>query len=110
MNRILLMLCIGIAPFVYGSSVASAAPTQIVLGHASKQAVFDDTTSVAAEVFRQEVARLSDQRLRVEIASDGMLGGNRDMASLVEKGVIQTAMVTLGGVSTAQRVFLTLCF
>lgn len=76
-----------------------AAPIQIFLAHAQRQDADSDTAAAVADEFRRQVDALSDGRLKVEILSDGIMGGNRDTTALVEKGVIHSALVTLGGVT-----------
>lgn len=78
---------------------ATKAPLQIFLAHAQRQDSADDPAAVAADEFRRQVGLLTEGRLKVEILADGVLGGNRDITNLVDKGVIQSALVTLGGVS-----------
>lgn len=73
-------------------------PTQIFLAHAQRQDAASDTVAAVADEFRKQVGALSAGRLKVEIVADGMLGGNRDTTALVEKGVIHSALVTVGGV------------
>lgn len=83
---------------------ASAADTvRILLAHAQRHDPQSDTAAAAAEEFRTQVAALSQGRLRVEILAEGVTGGNRDTTALVEKGVIHSALVTLGGVSPIHK-------
>lgn len=81
------------------STLGHAAPAvkQILLAHASSQEDLDDTAAVAAEEFRRLVHEQSAGRLKVEIVPNGVLGGNREMATLTQKGVIHSSIVTLGG-------------
>ncbi|MBY0431201.1 MAG: TRAP transporter substrate-binding protein DctP [Rhodospirillales bacterium] len=78
---------------------ALAAPAQIFLAHAQRQDPSSDTAAAVADEFRRQLRELSDGRMTVEIFADGILGGNRDTAALVEKGVIHSALVTVGGVT-----------
>jgi len=80
---------------------ALAQQTQIFLAHAQPQNPATDTVAAVAEEFRRILKDETDDRLQVEIFPDGILGGNRDMAALTEKGVIQSALVTVGGVTGA---------
>lgn len=88
-----------LALIVSAVPVRAEGPIQILLGHAQQQSPQDDTAAMAADVFRSQVAELSGGRIRVEILPNGILGGNRDTTALVEKGVIHSALVTLGGVT-----------
>ncbi len=81
----------------------AAEPLRILLAHAQRHDPGGDTAAAAAEEFRAQVARLSNGRLRVEILADGVTGGNRDTTALVEKGVIHSALVTLGGVTPVHK-------
>lgn len=77
----------------------AAEPVQIFLAHALRHDPVGDTAAAAAEEFRRQVGELSQGRLKVEILAEGITGGNRDTTALVEKGVIHSALVTLGGVT-----------
>jgi len=79
---------------------AWAQKTQIFLAHAQPQDPTSDTVAAVAEEFRRILNSESDGRLEVEIFPDGILGGNRDMTALAEKGVIHSALVTVGGVTS----------
>lgn len=78
---------------------AAAGQIQIFLAHAQPQTPSNDTVAAVAEEFRRILKEDSDGRVDVEIFPDGILGGNRDMTALAEKGVIQSALVTVGGVT-----------
>lgn len=78
---------------------ARAEPVQIFLAHAQPQLSASDPVAAVAAEFRRLLAERSQGRLVVEIFPDSMLGGNRDMASLTNKGIIQSALVTVGGVT-----------
>lgn len=95
MIRVLAML----AGLVVGVASAQAAPVQIFLAHAQRQNAGEDTAAAVADEFRAQVGNLSGGRLRVELLVDGVTGGNRDTVLLVEKGVLQSALVTVGGVT-----------
>lgn len=77
----------------------AAEPVRIFLAHAQRHDPGADTAAAAAEEFRAQVRALSQGRMTVEILAEGVTGGNRDTTALVEKGVIQSALVTLGGVT-----------
>lgn len=98
--RRILCLCVLFPLSVLAQTDSPPAVRQIFLGHTNHQAVVADTAAAAAGVFREQVNELSQGRLRVEIVPDGVLGGNRETAALVEKGTIHSAIVTPGGVAT----------
>lgn len=77
----------------------AAEPVRIFLAHAQRHDPVADTAAAAAEEFRAQVRTLSQGRMVVEILAEGVTGGNRDTTALVEKGVIHSALVTLGGVT-----------
>ncbi|MGE4279667.1 MAG: TRAP transporter substrate-binding protein DctP [Magnetospirillum sp.] len=86
--------------FLLSLHPAWAQKTQIFLAHAQPQDPTGDTVAAVAEEFRKILDTESDGRLQVEIFPDGILGGNRDMTVLTEKGIIQSALVTVGGVTS----------
>lgn len=81
----------------------AAEPVRIFLAHAQRHDPEGDTAAAAADEFRRQVAALSQGRMAVEILAEGVTGGNRDTTALVEKGVIQSALATLGGVTPVYR-------
>ncbi|WP_431855571.1 TRAP transporter substrate-binding protein DctP [Azospirillum sp.] len=87
-----LALCVLAAP-------AAAAERQIILAHAQRQDPANDPAAAMADAFKRAVEAATGGTLAVEIFPDGQLGGNRDMAGLVERGVIHSAIVTVGGVA-----------
>lgn len=92
-------LALAVALILAAVPARADGPIQIFLAHAQEQIADADTAAAAADEFRRQVADRSGGRLRVEILPNGLLGGNRDIAALVEKGVIHSALVTLGGVT-----------
>lgn len=78
---------------------AMAEPVQIFLAHAQPQDPALDPVAAVAEEFRRLLPEKTQGRLNVEIFPDGQLGGNRDMTNLASKGIIQSALVTVGGVT-----------
>ncbi len=75
-----------------------AKPLQIFLAHSQRQDLSAEPAAIAADEFRRQVESQSEGRIKVEILADGVVGGNRDTTALVDKGVIQAALVTIGGV------------
>ncbi|MBI3445734.1 MAG: TRAP transporter substrate-binding protein DctP, partial [Magnetospirillum sp.] len=72
---------------------------QIFLAHTQRQDSGAVPAAAMAAEFKRQVEVLGKGRLKVGIFPAGQLGGNRDMASLVAKNVVQTAFVTVGGVA-----------
>ncbi len=80
-------------------AAAAAAAVQIFLGHPQQHLPGSDPAAATADFFRAELKRLSDGRIGVEILADGVVGGNRDMTGLVNKGVLHAALASIGGVA-----------
>ena len=78
---------------------AEEGATMITLAHSQPQDAAADPAAALASEFRHRLAELSGGRLKVAIFPGEQLGGNRDMARLVTEGVIQSALVTVGGVA-----------
>lgn len=94
-------LSLALAAFVClaGAGPAQADPVQILLAHAAKQNAASEPPAAVSDEFRRQIRELSGGRLRVEVLAGGIMGGNRDTTALVEKGVIHSAIATLGGVT-----------
>jgi len=73
--------------------------TTIALAHTQVQDPTSDTAAAMAAEFKREVERRTDGAITVAIFPEGQLGGNRDIAKLVASGVIETALVTVGGLA-----------
>lgn len=97
LGRVSLAMALGLA--LAAAPSPALADTVLYLAHAQKQ---DDPYAlmpVMAATFQRELARASNGALRVEIFPNGWLGGNRDTVGLVNDNVVQTAIVTAGGIS-----------
>lgn len=79
--------------------MAEEGPTVIALAHAAVQDASADPAAAMASEFRRQLDRLSGGSLKGAIYPDSQLGGNRDMAKLVAKGVVQSALVSAGGLA-----------
>lgn len=93
---------LGLLGAVFSPALAVAAdplPRQIFLAHGEPQDAAADPAAAMAASFRQRVQDASGGALRIEVFPDGQLGGNRDMARLVSRGVIQSAIVTVGAMA-----------
>ena len=73
---------------------------EIFLAHTQKQDPASEPAAVQAAEFKRQVEALTGGTVKVGIFPDGQLGGNRDMAGLVSRGVIQSAFVTAGGLAS----------
>ena len=98
-RRVLRPLLAALVVLGMGLPAAAAAERQIVLAHAQRQDPRNDPAAAMAQTFKTALETATGGSLSVEIFADGQLGGNRDMAKLVEKGVIQSAIVTVGGIA-----------
>lgn len=83
------------------TSLAAEPPPakEIFLAHTQHQDSGTVPAAAMAAEFKRQVESLSHGRLKVGIFPAGQLGGNRDMAHLVAKNVVQTAFVTVGGIA-----------
>lgn len=69
----------------------------VSLAHTQPQNAGIDPAAVVASVFKREVEAATAGRIQIDIFPDGQVGGNREMAGLVAEGVIDSALVTIGG-------------
>lgn len=103
MIRLILPVCAALAVVLATLSPARAAEaprvTTIHLAHTQLQDPSQDTAAAIAAEFKREVEKRTGGAVRVAIFPQGQLGGNRDLGKLVDKGIIQTALVTVGGLA-----------
>lgn len=85
--------------FALASPVRAAEPKIIYLTHQNNNDPNDTATAAAAVAFKESVEALSDGSMRVEIFPEGQVGNDKNALELVRKGVIQTAIASVGGVS-----------
>ncbi len=83
----------------WGNAWAEPALTTIVLAHTQVQDPASDTAAAMAAEFKREVEHRTGGSVAVAIFPEGQLGGNRDIAKLAAGGVIQSALVTVGGLA-----------
>ncbi|MBF0166866.1 MAG: TRAP transporter substrate-binding protein DctP [Alphaproteobacteria bacterium] len=78
-------------------SLAPGAETiDLLLAHDQSQVPPNTHIAAVSEEFRRLVAKSSDGRIRIDILPNAMLGGNYDVAKLVDKNVLSSALVPLG--------------
>ncbi|MEG3637972.1 DctP family TRAP transporter solute-binding subunit [Magnetococcus sp. PR-3] len=58
-------------------------------------------TGAMAIAFKQRLQHLTEDQIRVEVFPKGQLGSQTQIVDLVKKGVIQSAIVSVGGLSKA---------
>ena len=81
-----------------GAFSAKAQPVaEIYLAHTQSQITLDDPAGVMAADFKQRVEAATKGAVLVHIFPESRLGGNRELAKLVESNIVQTALVTAGG-------------
>jgi TRAP-type C4-dicarboxylate transport system substrate-binding protein len=80
------------------SSCAGTPATEINLAHGQVQDAETDPAAAAAAEFKRQAEALTGGTIRVNIFPGEQIGGNRDMTQLVGSGVIQSALVTVGGI------------
>lgn len=94
--RILLALLLAIAPFF----AAQAADQKILyLAHLNKNDEADNPTAAMAVAFKRDLETRSAGAIRVEIFPEGQLGSDAQVVGLVQKGVIQSAISSVGGMA-----------
>jgi len=79
----------------------SAPVREIFLAHTQKQNSASNPTAAMAAEFKRQVEGLTEGRLKVGIFPAGQLGGNREIARLIGRNVVQTGFATIGGVAPA---------
>ena len=99
-RRIIAALILSLAAAMPARAEGPAPARPIYLAHAQPQNAATDPAAATASEFSRQLAKLSGGGLKAAIFPDGQLGGNRDMAQLVAKGVLQSALVTVGGLTT----------
>jgi TRAP-type C4-dicarboxylate transport system substrate-binding protein len=77
----------------------NAAPVEIHLAHTQRQTSASDPVAVTAATFKRLVEQGSDGAVVVRMHPDSRLGGNREMAKLVDRNIIQSAFITVGGIT-----------
>jgi TRAP-type transport system periplasmic protein len=96
---------LGVAKFLAFVLLALAIPVQaaeskvIYLTHQNNNDPDDNATAAAAVAFKQTVENMSGGKMRVEVFPDGQVGNDKSALELVHKGVIQAAILSVGGVS-----------
>jgi tripartite ATP-independent transporter DctP family solute receptor len=75
----------------------AAAPKILYLAHANKNDAGDNPTGAMAVTFKSALEAQAGPSLKVEIFPDGQLGGDAAVVELVKKGIIQSAIVSVGG-------------
>ncbi len=81
-----------------GPDAAEMAPTPIYLAHLNANTAATPTGAMAL-AFARDIAERSGGRLKVETFPEGQLGRDEDVLGLVSRGVIQSAIVSVGGIS-----------
>lgn len=81
------------------ASESPAAERLIKLSHANSNDPFDNPKGAMATVFKSLVESGSAGNIRVDVYPDGQLGPDDAAVALVEKGVIQSTISTIGGIA-----------
>lgn len=89
--------------FVFVLTAASTVPATaqtvpLYLAHLNENKA-DNPTGAIAVLFETMLAGLTDGRIRVETFPNGQLGPETQVVDLVRRGVIQSAIVSVGGLS-----------
>jgi tripartite ATP-independent transporter DctP family solute receptor len=81
------------------ASAALAADHVIKLAHPNRNDPFDNATAAMAVVFKSLVEAGSGGTLQVDIYPEGQLGQDDATVALVGKGIIQSAISSVGGIA-----------
>ncbi|MDK9720929.1 MAG: DctP family TRAP transporter solute-binding subunit [Rhodospirillales bacterium] len=94
--RIFLALVLAFLPLL---TAQAADPKILYLAHLNKNDQADNPTAAMAVAFKRELEARSAGAIRVEIFPEGQLGGDAQVVGLVQKGVIQSAISSVGGMA-----------
>lgn len=78
---------------------AAAQTVPLYLAHLNENKATENPTGAMAVRFESRLAELTGGRLRVETFPDGQLGPETQVVELVRRGTIQSAIVSVGGIS-----------
>ncbi|MGE5503602.1 MAG: TRAP transporter substrate-binding protein DctP [Actinomycetota bacterium] len=95
----LLLLLAAVVACLAPDRAQADGPRIIVLAHTQVQDAAADPAAAMASVFKRQVEQATGGAVRVDLFPEGMVGGNREMARLVGANTIQSALVTVGGVT-----------
>lgn len=86
-----------------GTALAqSPAESKILyLAHANRNDADDNPTGAMAVAFKAAMDASDQQSIRVEIFPEGQLGGDAQVIELVRQGIVQSAIVSVGGMARA---------
>jgi len=83
-----------------GAGAADGPPAPLYLSHLNRNDPEDNGTAAMAVAFKAALDGRSGTGLRVEIFAEGQLGNDPGVVELVRRGVIQSAISSVGGMST----------
>lgn len=72
----------------------------LYLAHLNKNDPGDNGTAAMAVAFKSAMAKQPERGIRIEVFPEGQLGNDPNVVELVRKGVIQSAISSVGGLST----------
>ncbi|MGE4220362.1 MAG: TRAP transporter substrate-binding protein DctP [Alphaproteobacteria bacterium] len=85
---------------LHGAAAMAADSKPLYLAHLNKNDATDNGTAAMAVAFKAALGSASETGIRVEIFPEGQLGNDPNVVELVRKGVIQSAISSVGGLST----------
>ncbi len=88
------------AAYLLPSASFAADQVEILLSHDQSQMPANTPLAKVAEEFRNQAGKLSNGRIKIDILPNAMLGGNRDVAQLVNKGVLHSALIPTGAAAS----------
>lgn len=93
------ILLFGLAQLLGAPALAQPAPAEVLyLAHLNPNDA-DNPTGAMALALKTDLERATANRIRVEIFPEGQLGPESGVVELVGKGIIQSAIVSVGGMS-----------
>ena len=84
---------------ILGAASANAEPTTLFLAHLNPNSATNNPTGAMATTFEIALETLTDGRINVETFPEGQLGGERQVVDLVRRGVIQSAIISVAGIT-----------
>lgn len=90
---------LALAALVAAAPAAGAAEKILTLAHLNKNDAADNPTGAMAIAFKRTLEEISGKTIRVDIFPEGQLGGDEQTVALTKKGVIQSAISSVGGIA-----------
>lgn len=92
-------LILALIALVVAAPPVRAAEKVLVLAHLNKNDAADNPTGAMAVAFKRTLEEISGKAFRVDVFPEGQLGGDEQAVALTKKGVIQSAISSVGGIA-----------